>query len=58
MLYYLCLDLPEFCLFCAVHFTVDNQNIRQTSNVSRLHLKGHGGGKKNRLGNIHMVNMP
>ena len=36
---YLCLFFPEFSLFGTVHLTVDDQNVRQTSNVACLNLK-------------------
>lgn len=54
---YLCLDLPEFCLFRAVHLTVDDQNIRETSNVSCLHLRGRREKKITTYFHIHTINM-
>lgn len=44
---YLGLDLPKFSLFGAVHLTVDDQDVRQTSDVARLHLQCHKKKKKN-----------
>lgn len=36
---YLCLNLPKFSFFSAVHLTIDDQNVWQTSDVACLHLK-------------------
>lgn len=43
---YLRLNLPEFSLFSAVHLTVDDQNVWQTSNVACLQLQWHKKNKK------------
>lgn len=36
---HLSLNLPKLRLFSAVHLTVDDQDVREASDVARLHLK-------------------